>query len=395
MLWQREPPLDLSYCLNIHRGEAWRDVVDAVENHTLKVRDAVAPGKAFGLGLRMGARAVAEAGEPGCLESFERLLRDENLYVFSVNGFPYGRFHGTMVKEEVYRPDWTTSERVNYTKDLARMLAEVLTVTGQGSISTVPVSYKPWMTGGDEIEEAVQNLADTAAFLAELEEGTGKEIHLGLEPEPDCFLETTGETIAFFEERLFRGGAGVLQRDHGWSSARAEEVLRRHLGVCFDTCHIALQFEDLAESWKRYLRSGIRLSKVQISNAVEVRATPEGWKCLEPFDEPVYLHQVKAMQPDGGILGWPDLPAALREGPVESLERVRAHFHVPLFFDSAGPLGSTGHCLDESFLELVRQGACSHFEIETYAYNVLPPDLRSATVEESIAREFEWLLGKG
>ena len=51
---------------------------------------------------------------------------EQNLYVFTINGFPYGCFHGARVKENVYVPDWRTPERRDYTNLLADILADLL-----------------------------------------------------------------------------------------------------------------------------------------------------------------------------------------------------------------------------------------------------------------------------
>jgi hypothetical protein len=228
-----------------------------------------------------------------------------------------------------------------------------------------------------------------------LREDTGREIHLGLEPEPDCFLETTDETVAFFEDTLFTAGAAEVARLLKCYRSDAEAMVRRHLGVCFDTCHVALQFEDPAASLRAYRDAGIRISKVQLSAALQAPATAETCAALAPFAEPVYLHQVKGRAASGAQFAWFDLPTALEEIPgFTDLDEVRVHFHVPLFFTGNGPIGSTAGTLTPEFFEELRGGACPHLEIETYTFDVLPPEVHPGEIVESIAHEYAWVLGR-
>ena len=386
--------LDLAYCLNVHPGESWAENVEAMQTHVPAVREAVAPGMAFGLGLRVGSRALRELREGNARAEAADWFRQADLYPFTINGFPYGEFHRASVKETVYQPDWQTAERRDYTIGLGGLLADWLPEGGEGSISTVPGSYAVWITRPDQAGAMARNLAETALAFARLEETTGRLVHLGLEPEPDCFLQTTAETIRFFEEVLLREGTAHLMQTAGMDRGRAETVLRRHAGVCFDTCHLALQEENLADSFRAFGRAGLRISKVQISCALEIDPTSEGWEALRPFVEPVYLHQVKALRRDGGLASWPDLPPALEDGPAlsEELRRARVHFHVPLFFGGAGPLRSTSSTLTPEFFEVLRRGDCRHVEIETYTFDVLPASIKPATLTESLIREYQWLL---
>jgi hypothetical protein len=163
--------------------------------------------------------------------------------------------------------------------------------------------------------------------------------------------------------------------------------------VCFDTCHVALQSEDLTESLRAYQFAGIRISKVQISAALRTPSNAESWAALRPFAEPVYLHQVKGRSPSGALFSWYDLPNALEELPgLPDIEELRVHFHVPLFFTGAGPLQSTVDTLNPEFFQELRGGVCSHLEIETYTFDVLPPDLRPGDVVQSVTREYAWAL---
>lgn len=396
MILSRDPRIDLTYCLNVHPGQAWADQRAAIEQCSVRIKGAVAPNEPFGLGLRIANQASEELQSGSLRREAAECFSRHGCYAFTINGFPYDHFHGAAVKEKVYLPDWQSEKRRDYTCRLAAQLAEWLPEGATGSISTLPGSYKPWINRDSEIAAMVANLVETALVLDEIRERTGREIHLGLEPEPDCYLETTEETVDFFEERVFPEGARMIRGRRNISSARAEEIVRRHLGVCFDTCHLALQYEDLAASLGRFESVGIRLSKIQISNALEVRARPEAWEKLEAFVEPVYLHQVKARRKSGSVTGWPDLPAALLSLPktTEKLESLRVHFHVPLFFEGGEELGTTAHCLTPEFFRFLSKGSCPHLEIETYTYNVLPAAIRSPTLEESVIREFRWILEK-
>jgi hypothetical protein len=313
----------------------------------------------------------------------------------TVNAFPYGRFHEEEVKATVYAPDWRTDQRTSYTMQVADVLSSMLPEAIEGSISTVPGSFKPWITTSADKGAMARRIAATAAYFAALEEDTGRLLHLGLEPEPDCFLETTAETVAFFNDTLLTSGAAELVRIRGCDRTTAEELMRRHVGVCFDTCHVALQFENLADAWQTYIAEGIRISKVQLSAALRGKSDPDTWQALQEFDEPIYLHQVKARTKEGGRVAWYDLPDALRELPdFDDLDEVRVHFHVPLFFKGAGPLQSTVNALDDEFFHLLRGGACSHLEIETYTFDVLPPDVHPGDIVKSIAQEFSFAMDK-
>ena len=396
MIVQHRPPLHLTYCLNIHPGESWAENFAALREKVTAVKARVAPGEWFGLGLRIARQAADELTASADLRAEAlALFHEHQLYPFSINGFPYGRFHAGPVKENVYAPDWRTPERLHYTLQLADILAGWLPEGIDGSISTVPGSFKPWIKTEADVEAMVDHLAAAVAYLAALRDDTGREIHLGLEPEPDCFLETTAETIGFFENTLFPAGAAEVARLLKCYKSDAEEMMRRHLGVCFDTCHVALQYEDLAASLRAYRAAGIRISKVQLSAALQAAATPETCAALAPFAEPVYLHQVKGRAKSGARFAWFDLPAALEEMPgLTDLEEVRVHFHVPLFFTGNGPIGSTAGALTPDFFRELREGACPHLEIETYTFDVLPPEVHPGDIVESIAREYAWVLGQ-
>jgi sugar phosphate isomerase/epimerase len=389
-------PLHLSYGLSIHPGDTWEENFESIRTVALEIRNRVAPGQAFGLALRLGHLAAGSLASPEALSRFRAFLQEQNLYVFTINGFPYGSFHNTRIKETVYQPDWRSPERRDYTLQLSDILTNLLPPGIVGSISTSPGSYKEWITSEADRIQMVRNLIDCVAHLARIREDTGKEIHLGLEPEPDCTLETTAETIAFFDHDLAKEGRRYLSHRTGCSPAEAEEMISRHVGVCFDTCHMALQFEDLSHSLARLRRQGIRISKIQLSSALKTISSALNRDRLKEFCDPVYLHQVKISDSSNRIVSFRDLPEALAASDPELLTESewRIHYHVPLYYTGDHGLQSTASDLTPEFFDALSESGCQHLEIETYTFNVLPEDLRSRGMVMSVADEFAWVLGR-
>lgn len=378
----------LTYCLNVHAGETWAENLEAMRTHAAAVRAAVCPDRPFGLGLRLGHEAAGQLENERELVAFRAFLARERFYAFTINGFPYGRFHGAPVKQQVYAPDWRAPERLEYTLRLARILAGVLPEGVSGSISTVPLSYKAWIESPAGLESAAANLAELAAQLAELRDRTGREIHVGLEPEPDCAIENTPEAIAFFERALDPAARRRL-------GARAAAV-RRHVGVCLDTCHMALQFEDPADSLRDLVRAGIRISKVQLSAALAAAGGAVARRELGRFCDPVYLHQVRVRADAGRVEARPDLAPALADAGLDpaGTREWRVHFHVPLYFVEDAGIRSTAGLVTPAFLAQALAAGIEHFEIETYTFGVLPEALRARGVDGSFAEEFRWVLAR-
>lgn len=389
-----DPQLHLTYCLNVHPGESWEENFSAIKEKTLAIRDSVGWKGPFGLGLRLSYRAARTLKDPAALEQFQEFLSDKNLYVFTINGFPYGRFHGGPVKERVYQPDWRTAERLEYTILLAEILSKLLPESIPGSISSVPCSYKEWIRQEADVSMMAERLSDAAFRLAEIHEQSGRLICIGLEPEPDCLLETTEEAVGFFEGPLRISGQKHLRKRHGLGSSEALNIINRHLGICFDTAHQAVQFEDLGRGLKRLLDCDVSVPKVQLSAGLRLKPIRRALEKLRKFCDPVYLHQVKVKRAGGRIDSWPDLPDALAKAASKGREEDewRVHFHVPLFFVEHEGLGSTSSLFTPEFAALLEAGATPHLEIETYTYGVLPEDFSRGGLVEAIAEEYRWVL---
>lgn len=384
----------LSYCTNIHPGEDWQAVLSALQTYLPAVKARLAPGQPFGVGLRLAAAAADALADPHVLADLHALLVEHGLYVFTVNGFPYGRFHGAPVKETVYLPDWSDPERLRYTNRLADILGALLPDTvAYGSISSVPGAFRLRATP-DAVTRMVEHLLRHAVHLVRLRQRLGRDLVLALEPEPACFLETVKDAVGFFQTHLHGAGAVArLAELSGLSPSQAEEALHRHLGVCLDSCHAAVEFEEPDTAIGALEGAGIPIAKLQLSSGLRIEAVDaDRIAALEPFRDPVYLHQTVERSP-AGMKRYLDLPqaiAAYRAAPVQAREW-RVHFHVPVFLARMARFGSTQDFLAAVLRRHRHSPVSAHLEVETYTWDVLPSRYRQADLVTSIAREIDWV----
>jgi len=383
----------LTYCLNIHPTQTVAEVMSALTGPAAAVKTKVAPSEAFAIGLRFSGEALKELADPVKRGDLKSVLDQQNFHAVTVNGFPYGRFHGTRVKEEVYQPDWRSEERIRYTNALADLMAELAPEGEMVSLSTVPGTFKPLAVGAEAL--IAENILRSVAHLIALEARTGVTVALAIEPEPACFLETIAESVAFFIDHLFSPVAAARVAElTELSVEQAVPALPRHLGLCYDVCHAAVEYEDPAESIAALRVAGIPIHKLQLSAALLIpQISAVARDALAAYAEPTYLHQVVRRTRDG-LKSEVDLPDALALGASTDGEEWRVHFHVPVFIRDLGAFSSTRDFLAE-ILALHRQTSISpHLEIETYTWDVLPVGVRGATIAEDVGREFGWVLGE-
>lgn len=386
----------LTYCSNIHPGEKWEDHFRSLRESIPYIREQLAPGKPFGLGLRVANEASIELSKPEVLTEFKNWLDAQDVYVFVINGFPYGGFHNTRVKDDVHTPDWTTADRLAYTKRLFNILAALLPVDMHGGVSTPPLSYRLWWkTEADKqqaTEKATDHILELLDELIRIEKETGKFLHLDIEPEPDGILDNTGDFVTWYTNLLLPKGTIYLVEKYGIDGETAQALILKHIQLCYDICHAAVGFEkpeDILDSLNEY---GIQVGRIQVSSALKVNYTSEKEvkrKAIETFDEPVYLHQVVARHDDGHFTHYPDLKEALTDWD-ETHEEWRVHFHVPLFVNTYGVLDSTQGDIVQTLALQKENPFSAYLEVETYTWGVLPEDMQKP-IGESIVRELEWV----
>ncbi|SCL38370.1 Sugar phosphate isomerase/epimerase [Micromonospora rhizosphaerae] len=355
----------LGYCTNVHPAEDLAGILAQLDTYAVPVRRALGA-DLLGLGLWLAAPVAAElAADPELRRRLRRELAVRGLEVVTLNGFPYASFQSPVVKGAVYHPDWTTRDRLAYTLDLARVLADLLPDdAARGSVSTLPLAWRqPW--DADRAAAARRRLAELAAGLAAVERETGRTIRVGFEPEPGCIVESTGQASAILS---------AMDTDR--------------LGVCLDLAHLACAWEEPVEALGRLRAAGLPVVKVQVSAAIEAPA--EATAALRRWVEPRFLHQTRAAgcahaaDPADPAYAADDLDAALDArlpGPW------RVHYHVPLHAPPEPPLTSTLPVLRGALAGLFAGPAagCDHLDVETYTWGVLPAARRPRTDAELAA----------
>jgi sugar phosphate isomerase/epimerase len=356
----------VAYCTNVHPAEDLPGVIEQLRRYAGPIREALGT-PTLGVGLWLAAPLAASLrATADDLARLRATLRELNLEVVTLNGFPYQAFQAEVVKLEVYRPDWTTPERAGFTLDLAWVLAGLLPddVTS-GSISTLPFGWRAGWTD-EHWRVARDRLREVSVGLDELAGETGREIRIALEPEPGCIVETTEQAVAAL------GGV-----DPG------------RFGMCLDTCHSAVQFEDPSEVLRRLAAGGVPIVKAQASAALAVAGTDRA--LLSEFDEPRFMHQVRTCVA-GEVRGTDDLAPALAGGlPADGDWRV--HFHVPVHLSDGHTTQPQLHTLLSAMFGGERP-LTGHLELETYTWEVLPKMLRPHdrdTLVDGLARELAWL----
>ncbi len=364
----------LAYCTNVHPGESLAEIETALRRDVVAVKARVSPDAPFGTGLRLGHEATSTLWRDASQRArLADLLTELDLYIFTVNGFPYGDFAAASVKADVYAPDWRRPERIDYTRRLAEVLAGLPGPT-ERTISTVAGGFGPNTSNAEARQEIAAGLGRAAEALANLADRTGVRIRLCLEPEPWTTLETTADAIRFFERYVHPLGANAAE----------------HLGLCYDCCHQAVHFEDAAASLAALADASVTVGKIQVSSALHLgRPTdPEARAALLGFDEPRYLHQSVGRAQGGGLLRALDLPE-LHDPSAEWLaaDAWRTHFHVPIWWRGDAHLGTTR---DDWEAAVRAAGECAHLEIETYTWHAIPDleRLGFGSLHDCVASEF-------
>ncbi len=384
----------LTYSTLVHPADTWEQLWDSINRYLPAVKRRISPNEAFGVCLRLSPDSANTLTQrPAELAKLKAFLAENDMYVFTANAFPYGAFKGERVKEQVYEPDWRTDARASYTMRVADVLAAVAPPDIQPSIQSPPLGYKPRVTGPEVVESYTRQLHTVVAYLSDLEAKTGRTVTLAIEPEPSCYIELTSELIDYFNNHLYsKASVKALSQQTGWSEAKCDSVLHKHLGAVYDICHQAVEYENIAESLDSLRKAGVPVLKLQPASALRIpKVTKEIVEALRAFDDPIYLHQTIELY-EGRLSHFLDLPAALaawEKNPIPCEWRI--HFHVPVFLDEVNLFKTTRQAIEEALKVHKANPLSAHIEIETYTWDVLPEKFKTGDIVDYLVRELEWV----
>lgn len=386
----------LSYSTLVHPGDTWEQMWESLTFYLPKVKQRVAPSESFGVSLRLSAQSAAQlASDRAARDKLKAFLADNDLYVYTVNAFPYGSFKGTVVKEQVYEPDWRSEERTQYTIHVAEVLADISPQWISPSIQSAPLGFKPRVTGAQVVDSFTDHVLRVAAHLIELEARTGRCLTLALEPEPGCFLETTDETIAYFQKVLYSGSSAIaLAKLARLPVSEALIQMRRHVGIVFDIGHQSVGYEEIPVSLQKLVDAGIPIYKLQEVAAMRIpQVTDSIVEILERFSKSVYLTQTveKRAGRFTHYLNLEDAFQAWKRDPGGSPREWRTHFHVPVFLGDLGAVGTTRFAIEQALEFHKNTPLSAQLEIETYTWDVLPANFKTGDIVDYVCREIEWV----
>ena len=387
----------LTYSTLVHPADDWDQLWKSVNTYLPQVKSRMSPNQTFGTCLRISApSAAALSADPVKRADLKKFLADNDLYVYTANAFVYGVFKKQIIKEDVYEPDWQTDDRVEYTMQVANLLAELAPEGIEPSIQSAPLGFKPKVTGDNVVQTYTTNVIRVVSHLVKLHEDMGRVVTLGLEPEPRCFLETTDETVDYFTRHLYSGEtAKRLAKATGLNEADAAVAMRKHTGVVFDIGHQAVGYEDIPTSLQKLVDSGVQIVKLQEAASMFMpNVTQKTVDALQPFAKTIYLSQT-CQKKDGKTTWFLNLEDAFEDwyknpGPRDW----RTHFHVPVFLNDLGAFGTTRFALEEALAFHRKTPLSAHLEIETYTWDVLPDHLKTGDIVEYVCREMDWVKGQ-
>lgn len=384
----------LTYSTLVHPGDTWEEMRDSLYTYVPQVKQRFSPDAPMGVSLRISnASSLALIDDVEECARVREFLDAGDLYVFTVNAFPYGPFKGEMVKEQVYEPDWSTPERAEYTIRVAEILTRITPSDVEPTIQTAPLAFRPKVTDAAYVDRFTDNVLRVVAALLDLEARTGRRVKLALEPEPYCFLETIPETVEYFHEHVYTASAARRVAElSGQPIAEAIQALRRYLGVVFDICHQSVEFEDIAEDLELLVAAGIPIYKLQEASALNVPLVTDAIvDDLRRYADTIYLSQTTQLR-DGVLTRFLNLEDAIAAYEADPGPRSwRTHFHVPIFLDTLGSFGTTRDGIDAALEVHGRTPLSTHLEIETYTWDVLPDDLKSGDIVDYVVRELEYV----
>ena len=321
----------LTCCLGHDAADSWADVRALLSGKAAEIGAKASPEQPFAIGLSLSARAVGELADAEArYELLEILSRNDYRAVMADGRYPANP--GT----EGVPLDWRDPGMTIYITRLAELMAGIAPEGEAVSIATLPGAPIP-ETGSEDEEVIAANLLDAAALLIRLEESTGVPTRLAIQPEPGFLIGNSAQAVAFFERHLLSDAAVTrVVTATGMPAGDVASALPAHLGLCYDTGHAAVSFEDAGEALGKLSAAGVPIHRLQLSGALAVASVDQAAReALAGLDATRIVARRKDETTDQT-----KLVEALEAGSAADGEEWRIHCHLPCNAEPKKPLAA-------------------------------------------------------
>lgn len=381
----------LTYCSNIFKEKTWKNLFCKLKKYITNLRKFFIK-KHIGLSLCLSNSLTNEIKKPDNISSLKTWLKKNSLYISSINGFVYQTFHQKSIKENIYLPDWTSKKRLIFTQNIIHILKNIIKKNHDGSISTLPISYKLWTKDNHKhyvLYKTSKHLSDLLILLINIKKQTKNIIHLDIEPEPQCTIETYKETHAFFEHWLL-----PICKKHLIPKYKKQHLIThiyKHIKICYDICHFSVNFENHKEILNSIKQSKIKIGKIQISSALKIDLNNNNktsqLKTLLALQNSPFLHQTTEKVANK-IKKYPDVKYILETFKQKAQGELRIHCHISIHEKIYKNIETTYQETQETLKVFLKTLHIKHIEIETYTHNIIYEDSPLA----AIIKEYNWAI---
>lgn len=372
---------NLMYCSNIFKNNTQKQLFNNLNKLIKKLKSKFNKEKKFSIGLCASNKLSNELIKN--INIFSKYIKKKKINIPSLNGFSYNNFHKKITKDNIYWPDWSSIKRVNYTNNLIKLLDNINN-KNKKSISTMPISYKGWINK----KNTVYIYYKTAKNLTKVTENIIKNksnIIISIEPEPTCLIEKSQEFINYFNNWI-----KPLYKKY---SINNKKNIKNIIGICYDICHFAVQFEKHEKILNNLEKENIIIGKLQISSALKInddrtkKENKQIIKNLNVFKYSSFLHQINNINKNKTKI-YKDIKYSIKYLKKNIKSEWRIHFHIPIYINKYKNFRTTNNEIKNVMQNINKKNFTGHIEIETYTYKNL--SIRY-DILNSIINEYKWI----
>ncbi len=370
----------ITYCSNIFKEKNTKKLINKLNEYIFFIKKKLKI-KKISLGLCLSNEIVKNLLKYENAENFTNWLKYNQIYLSSINGFVYQNFHTRHIKEKIYYPDWSSLKRLNYTQKIIDFLLKIQNNTNDISISTLPISFKNWMNNRNKKYIYFYSSINFIKIVKKLI-SIKKYIHIDIEPEPGCLIESIQEFYNFYYKWLKK--IYMQNKNNKYSN------LKKHITLCYDICHALVSYDSYQNIIKK-----IKIGKVQISSAIEIINNDtnriSNINELSFLNESNFLHQNTTIDKNNKIIKKNIDINLLINKPIPLDTKTRIHCHMPIYLKKYNNLIITQQETKNILIDILKNLNVKHIELESYTYNMILKQKKLNSILKEYLLIIKWL----